>query len=182
MDGTMAVITAVAYQDTPRNWAQCNGQLLPISTNQALFSLLGTTYGGNGINNFALPDLRSRTAVGTGPSSPISGSTYVLGQVSGTTTATMGINNMPAHNHNGAINLSLGANNGAGFDSAPANNYMGSTVANSFSTNSNTPMAKPLSMQATIGNAGGGQPFSTLSPYLAINHIICIAGIFPTRN
>lgn len=182
MDGTMAVITAVAYVDIPRNWAQCNGQLLAISSNQALFSLLGTTYGGNGVNNFALPDLRSRTGVGTGTSSAGGGSVYVLGQQSGTTTAFMGINNMPAHNHNGAVTLSLGATNRSGRASAPKDNFMGSGIANSFSTNSNTPMANLLSPQATIGNTGGSQPFSVQSPYLAINHIICLQGIFPSRN
>lgn len=176
MEGTMAVVTTVAYESTPKNWAQCNGQLLAINSNQALFSLIGTTYGGDGRTTFALPDLRSRTGVGTGITN------YQLGQISGSTTATLTINNMPAHNHNGAINLSLGANNTSGFESAPQDNYMGSGISNSFSTNSNTPLANPLSMQATIGNAGGSQPFSVQSPYLAINHIICITGIFPQRN
>lgn len=182
MDGTMAVITAVAYMDTPRNWAPCNGQLLAINTNQALFSLLGITYGGNGINNFALPDLRSRTGVGTGTSQAGGGTVYNLGQLSGTTTAFLGINNMPAHNHNGAVTLSLGATNRSGRETEPKDNFMGSGVANSFSINSNTPMANLLSTQATIGNAGGSQPFSVQSPYLAINHIICLAGIYPSRN
>lgn len=178
----MAVITAVAYMDTPKNWAQCSGQLLAISTNQALFSLLGTVYGGNGINNFALPDLRSRTGVGTGISQAGGGTVYNLGQLSGTTTAFMGINNMPAHSHNGAVTLSLGAINRAGREASPKDNYMGSGVANSFSTNSNTPMANLLSAQATIENAGGSQPFSVQSPYLAINHIICMAGVYPSRS
>lgn len=176
----MAVITAVAYMDTPRNWAQCNGQLLAINSNQALFSLLGITYGGNGIQTFALPDLRSRTGVGTGTSQ--TSTEYVLGQKSGSTTAVMLINNMPAHNHNGAVSLSLGADNSGGFDTTPKNNYMSSGVPNSFSTNSNTPMANLLTTQATIGNAGGSQPFSVQSPYLAINHIICLMGIYPSRN
>lgn len=181
MDGTMAVITAVAYGDTPRNWAQCNGQLLAISTNQALFSLLGTTYGGNGIQNFALPDLRSRIGVGTGTST-VGGSVYVLGEASGVTTQVLQTNNMPPHNHNGTVSLSLGANNTSGFDASPKDNYMGSDVANSFSTNSNTPMANLLYAEANIGNAGGSQPFSVQSPYLAINHIICLAGVYPSRN
>ncbi|MDR7212643.1 tail fiber protein [Flavobacterium piscis] len=180
MEGTMAVITTVAYDFTPKYWAQCNGQLLAINTNQALFSLLGTTYGGNGIQTFALPDLRSRTAVGTGVSS--TGTSYQLGEANGSTTAIMGISNMPAHNHNGAINLSLGANDTPGFDSNAEGNNIGSGIANTFSSNSNTPMANPLSIHGTVGVVGGSQPFSILSPYLAINYVICIYGIFPSRN
>ena len=176
MEGTMAVITTVAYDFAPKYWAQCNGQLLAISTNQALFSLLGTTYGGNGIQTFALPDLRSRTAVGTGPTG------FPLGEISGSTTATMGISNMPPHNHNGAINLSLGANNTPGFEGAAEGSNIGSGIPNSFSPNNNTSMANPLSIQGTVGVAGGSQPFSILSPYLAINYVICMYGIFPSRS
>jgi microcystin-dependent protein len=180
MDGTMAVITTVAYDFVPRYWGACNGQLLAINTNQALFSLIGTTYGGNGIQTFALPDLRGRSAIGVGTSSL--GTSYQLGQSGGTTAATLGVNNLPAHNHNGAINLSLGAANTAGGDVTAENNVIGSGVANSFSTNSNTPMAKPLTMQATVGVAGGNQAFSITSPYLTLNYVICMQGIFPSRN
>ena len=180
MEGTMAVITTVAYDFTPKYWAQCNGQLLAINTNQALFALLGTTYGGNGIQTFALPDLRSRTAVGAGISNI--GTSYQLGEPSGSTTATMGISNMPPHNHNGAINLSLGASNNPGYEGTADSNNIGSGIPNSFSTNNNTPMANPLSIQATIGTAGGSQPFDILSPYLAMNYVICMQGIFPSRN
>ena len=180
MEGTMAVITPVAYDFTPRFWLQCNGQLLSISTNTALFSLLGTMYGGNGTTTFQLPDLRGRAAVGTGTSTL--GSTYNLGQVGGSPTATILASNMPVHNHNGPINLSLGASNTTGFDTIAENNNIAGGIANSFSTNNNTPMAKPLSMQATIGNAGGSAAFSVLSPSLAVNYLICVQGIYPSRN
>lgn len=176
----MAVITPVAYDFTPRFWLQCNGQLLSISTNSALFSLLGTTYGGNGVTTFQLPDLRGRTAVGTGTGTL--GTTYVLGQIGGNSTATLVLNNMPAHNHNGPINISLGASNTSGYDTIAESNNIAGGIANSFSTNNNTPMAKPLSMQASIGNAGGNTAFSVLSPSLALNYLICIQGIFPSRN
>lgn len=176
MEGTMAVVTTVAYDFTPKNWAQCNGQLLAINTNQALFALLGTTYGGNGQTTFALPDLRSRTAVGAGPTS------YQLGERTGSNTATMGMSNMPPHNHNGVINLSLGANDTPGFEGAAEGSNIGSGIPNSFSPNNNTPMANPLSIQGTVGVTGGSQPFSILSPYLAINYVICMYGIFPSRN
>jgi microcystin-dependent protein len=180
MEGTMAVITTVAYDFVPKYWAQCNGQLLAINTNQALFSLLGTTYGGNGIQTFGLPDLRGRSAVGTGTSTI--GTSYQLGEIGGSPTSTLGMSNMPAHNHNGSINLSLGATNAAGADVTAENNNIGSGIANSFSSNSNTPMAKPLTMQATVGVAGGSQPFSTLSPCLVMNYVICMQGIYPSRN
>jgi microcystin-dependent protein len=180
MEGTMAVITPVAYDFTPRFWLQCNGQLLSISTNSALFSLLGTMYGGNGTTTFQLPDLRGRAAVGTGTSTL--GSNYAIGQIGGGSTATLGLNNIPAHNHNGPINLSLGASNTTGFDTIAENNNIAGGIANSFSTNNNTPMAKPLSMQATIGNAGGSAAFSVLSPSLAVNYLICVQGIYPSRN
>jgi microcystin-dependent protein len=180
MQGTMAVITPVAYDFTPKFWLQCNGQLLSISTNSALFSLLGTTYGGNGISTFQLPDLRGRAAVGTGTSTL--GTTYTLGQIGGSSTATLGLNNIPAHNHNGPINVSLGAANTTGFDSTAENNNIAGGIANSFSTNNNTTMAKPLSLQATIGNAGGNAAFSIMSPSLALNYLICVQGIYPSRN
>ncbi|WP_310557142.1 tail fiber protein [Flavobacterium sp.] len=180
MEGTMAVITPVAYDFTPRNWLQCNGQLLSISTNSALFSLLGTTYGGNGVQTFQLPDLRGRSAVGAGTSTL--GTTYDLGQVGGSPTATLLTNNMPPHNHNGPINLSLGASNTTGYDTIAENNNIAGGIPNSFSPNNNTPMAKPLTLQGSIGSAGGSQPFSILSPSLSLNYLICTQGIYPSRN
>jgi microcystin-dependent protein len=180
MEGTMAVITPVAYNFTPKYWGQCNGQLLAISTNSALFSLLGVTYGGNGSTTFALPDLRGRSAVGPGTSTI--GTTYQLGEVGGSPTSTMGMSNMPSHNHNGVINLSMGAANSPGADTVAENNNIGSGVANSFSSNDNVLMAKPLTIQASIGAAGGSQPFNVLSPYLAVNFVICMYGIYPSRN
>ena len=180
MEGTMAVITPVAYDFTPRFWLPCNGQLLAISTNTALFSLLGTTYGGNGSTTFQLPDLRGRAAVGTGTGTL--GTNYTLGQLGGSPTATILASNMPSHNHNGPINLSLGATSATGYDTIAENNNIGAGLANSFSTVNNTPMAQPLSMQATIGAAGGNQPFNSSSPYLPLNYVICTQGIYPSRN
>jgi microcystin-dependent protein len=176
MDGTMAVITPVAYNFTPKNWAQCNGQLLSISKNQALFSLLGSLFGGDGTSTFALPDLRGSAPVGTG------GAYYALGEKWGSPVSTLAMSNIPAHKHNGAINLSLGASTAAGLNASAENNNIGSGIANSFSTNSNTPMAKPLSMQATVGTAGSGKPFNILSPSLVLNFVICLKGVFPRRN
>ena len=179
MEGTLAVVTMVAYDFAPRNWASCNGQILPIAQNTALFSLLGTTYGGNGQTTFALPNLRGRAPVSSGTSSL--GSTYTLGEVSGTESITMTTNSMPAHNHSGAVNLALGASSVAAFDSNVEGKNLGSGMANAYSTNDNTNLAAPT-YQATVGVAGSSQAFSILSPYLAVNFIICMQGIFPSRN
>ena len=179
MEGTLAVVTMVAYDFAPRNWASCNGQILPIAQNTALFSLLGTTYGGNGQTTFALPNLRGRAPVSSGTSSL--GSTYTLGEVGGTESITMTTNSMPAHNHSGAVNLALGASSVAAFDSNVEGKNLGSGMANAYSTNDNTNLAAPT-YQATVGVTGSSQAFSILSPYLAVNFIICMQGIFPSRN
>lgn len=180
MEGTMAVITPVAYDFTPKFWAQCNGQLLSISTNQALFSLLGTAFGGNGIQTFALPDLRGRSAVSAGNSS--TGTSYQLAQIAGSTVSILGMSNMPAHNHNGTFDLSLGASTDSGSDGMPSGNNIGSGVSNSFSTNDNVNMAAPLSTQASVGQVGGSMPFSVQSPYLVLNYVICMYGVYPSRS
>lgn len=179
MEGTMAVVTMVAYDFAPRYWASCNGQLLSIASNTALFALLGTTYGGNGQTTFGLPDLRGRAPVSAGTSSL--GSSYTLGQLSGTESIAMSTSTMPAHNHSGSVSLALGASSVAAFDSNVEGKNLGSGVANAYSTNDNTSLAAPA-YQATVGVAGSSQAFSILSPYLAVNFIICMQGIFPSRN
>jgi microcystin-dependent protein len=179
MEGVIGVVTMVAYDFAPKNWAYCNGQLLAIQQNQALFSILGTTYGGNGVTTFALPDLRGRRPVSQGQSS--TGTYYQLGQVGGTETATVGISTMPPHVHNGTINLALGASTDAGTDTVAENNYIGSGTANSFSTNANASFGAPT-VAANILPAGGSQPFNTMMPYLVVNYVICLYGLFPSRN
>jgi microcystin-dependent protein len=180
MEGVMAVVTMVAYDFAPKNWAYCNGQLLPIAQNQALFSLLGTTYGGNGIQTFALPDLRGRTSVGVGQGPGLSN--YTLGEVTGTESGTMTINNMPPHVHNGTINVTPKGGNSADDSNAIAN-WPGQ-VANGYAPTPTaaTFMQGPNVISTTIGAAGGNQPFSLLSPYLTLNFVICMYGIFPSRN
>lgn len=179
MEGTMAVVTTVAYDFTPRYWAACNGQLLAINTNAALFSLLGTTYGGNGTTNFGLPDLRGRVPISTGSGPGLSN--RILGESGGTENVTMLNSNMPAHNHNGAVSLAIAASSTAGFDNIAEANNIGSGMSNTFSTNADTNLATPT-YQPTIGISGGNTPFSVLSPYLTLNYVICMQGIFPSRN
>ena len=176
----MAVVTAVAYDFAPKNWALCNGQTLAIAQNQALFSLLGTTYGGNGVNNFNLPNLMGRTPVGTGQST--TGVNYTLGEVTGTENVTLTQQNLPPHVHNGPVTVTPRAGNSAD-DSTPAGNYPGQ-VASGYAA---TPaagvfMQGPTVTSVSIGTAGGSQPFSVLTPYLVVNFIICLYGIFPSRN
>jgi microcystin-dependent protein len=156
------------YNFAPRGWAFCAGQLMAISQNTALFALLGTTYGGNGQTTFGLPDLRGRRAVSSGQGPGLS--FYNLGQQGGTEFTTLLQTNMPAHAHSvGATMVNAG-------DNKPAGNYL--AVGGSYvNTAPNTTMG-PL----MIGSTGGGQPFSILEPYLALNYCIALVGIFPSRN
>jgi microcystin-dependent protein len=182
MDGTMANITLFAADFAPRNWALCNGAILSISTNQALFSLLGTIYGGNGIQTFALPDLRGRAAMGTG-NAPGMGQ-VALGTVGGTETNTMSLGQLPAHTHAVMPQVTMPVNNtadpdadspeGAVYGKAPQNMY---NSAASAGTNMG-----PLSIQSSMSMAGNSQAINNMMPSLAMNYVICIAGIYPSRD
>lgn len=173
MEGYLAQILFFAGNFAPRGWAFCQGQILSIAQNTALFSLLGTTYGGNGQTTFALPDFRGRIAVGTGQGPGLSG--INLGEMAGTETTTLNITQIPAHTH------TLSASTAAGDASVPTNALLANTGAldkeYKAATASDTPM------HATgIGMTGGSQPFSIRNPYLGMNFIICMEGIYPSRN
>jgi len=184
----------VGFNFAPRNWATCSGQILSIAQNTALFSLLGTTYGGNGQTTFALPDLRGRTALGEGQLS--GGGYYTLGQVSGTENTTLLTSNMPAHTHAitpttfNAVNVKAseqapqaGAFLGRGVDTAPAPDSIPEIYVPA-SAASGQPLI-PLggvNSAATTGIAGSGIAFSTMQPYLVLTQIIALQGIFPSRN
>jgi microcystin-dependent protein len=171
----LAEIIMFAGNFAPRGWAFCQGQILSIAQNTALFALLGTTYGGNGQTTFALPDLRGRVPVGTGTGPGLPAMT--LGEVSGSPNQTLTINQMPAHNH--TAQGMIRASNQAGNDSLPDNNFLAD--ANQYSTTANTNM-NANGVQVAVGVAGGSQPFSIMQPYLGMNYIIAIEGIFPSRN
>jgi microcystin-dependent protein len=148
----------------PKGWALCNGQLLPINQNQALFSLLGTTYGGNGQTTFALPDLRGRVPFHFGNG-------YNLGQAGGEEAHALGINEMPLHTHTPRGDASP-ANAGS-----PAGNTWGAQDASPYGSTANT------AMNATAtGPCGSNGPHPNLSPYLTLNFCIALVGIFPSRN
>jgi microcystin-dependent protein len=172
----LGMIIIVPYNFSPRGWAFCNGQILPIAQNTALFSLLGTTYGGNGQTTFALPDLRGRwpNSSGQGPGL----SNYDLGQVGGTESTTITINQMPAHAHGYTIPAS--SLDGTAPDPTPTS--LLSNVGDG--TTIYRPSGAP-NVQMQGGNTaitGGSQPTSILQPYLTLNYCIALEGIFPSRN
>ncbi len=152
----------------PISWAFCNGQLMSIAQNDALFSLLGTTYGGDGQNTFALPNMQSRFPVHMGTST--TGRTYTIGEQSGTETVSLITSQIPAHNHIAS------ANSGGGNSNDPTNNKWATSSTNIFST------APPDTAMGATSITGGSQPHENMSPYLCVNFIICLEGIYPSRN
>ena len=188
MEGTISEIRLFAGNFAPRNWAFCQGQILAIASNTALFSLLGTTYGGNGQTTFALPDLRSRIAVGTGQGPGLSN--YILGQVGGTENNTLLMNNLPPHTHTAQATATLNCNTGNGDQAFPTNNFSaGSQAAGRgnvdtpyAATADGTMAATAVGVNVQVGVAGGGMPVNNLQPYMGMNYIICLYGIFPSRG
>jgi microcystin-dependent protein len=160
------------FNFVPQNFASCSGQLFAISTNTALFALLGTTFGGNGQTNFALPDLRGRVPVAQGSGSGLT--PRVLGEVSGTETVTLLTDQIPAHRHG------MKAVSDPGNTSAPANAYLANTGA--LDTEYNTSGTKTAMNRGVIGSTGGDQPHDNMPPYLVLNFYIALVGIFPSRN
>jgi len=163
-------IKLFSFPFAPRNWAFCNGTILSIAQNQALFALLGTTYGGNGIQTFALPDLRGRIPVHRS-----NDGSFQLGQTGGEESVTLSQSAMPVHNH-----LLLGTTT-AGDKKIPKTTLGASPVATNFyySPLTDTPT---LLDPNSIGAAGGTQPHTNMQPYLVMNYCIALFGIFPSRN
>jgi microcystin-dependent protein len=155
-------VKLVAFNFAPRGWAFCNGQLLPINQNQALFSLLGTTYGGDGRVTFALPNLQGRAPAHVG-------SSLILGEAGGEQSHTLISNEMPQHRHN-----VQGTSSPASLISA-TNNVWAASASGPYSATSNTTMAPQA-----LGTNNGGQPHNNMQPYLVINYIIALQGAFPS--
>jgi microcystin-dependent protein len=164
-------ISIVGFNFAPQGWAFCNGQILAISQNTALFSLLGTTYGGDGITTFALPDLRGRVAIHMGQGPGLS--SYVEGQIGGTETTTLLVAQMPAHSHAAMADATNGSSD------TPTGLVVARNAAGVPQYGSNPTVA--LAPQA-IGSTGGTQPHNNLQPYLTLNFIIALSGIFPSRS
>ena|ERR1035437_7943004 len=157
----------------PRGWAFCNGQLMSISQNTALFSLLGTTYGGNGTSNFALPNLQSRVPVHWGTGAGLS--SYVIGQQAGQENVTLLQSQMPAHTH------LLNAVTSGGNQASPTGNFP-AVESTGTSLNYSSGPADTTMNPAAVANAGQSLPVPVVQPYLAVSFIIALAGIFPSRN
>ncbi|MCP9769230.1 phage tail protein [Lacihabitans sp. LS3-19] len=174
MDPLIAEIKLFGGNFAPRGWAYCDGQLLSIASNQALFSILGTTYGGDGRTTFALPDLRGRAPIapGTGPGL----TNHQLGQRGGTETNTLNVTNLPAHTH------SMNASNDTASSGSPASNSLGTAARGGTVLPYAPGAANQVAMGSTTGSAGGNIPFNNMQPYLALNYIIALVGIFPSRN
>lgn len=180
MEGVMAVVTMVGYDFAPKNWAFCNGQTLAIAQNQALFSLLGTTYGGNGINTFCLPNMQSRVGVGVGQGPGLSN--YTLGEMTGAENVVLSQANLPSHMHNGNVTVTPRAADSAE-DLSATGNFPGQ-IANGYAptATSGTTMQGPNVVSVALGGAGSSQPVPMLTPYLTVNFVICMYGLFPSRN
>lgn len=158
------------FNFAPSGWAFCAGQLLPISQNTALFSLLGTTYGGNGTTTFALPDLRGRVPVSMGNGTGLS--QYTLGELAGTESAHLTVNQLPSHLH------PVQASEAPASTGRPLNAVLARASSNIYATSPDG-----TSMNATmVGNTGGNQPFSVLQPLLVLNFCIALNGIYPSRG
>ena len=172
-------ISVFGFSFPPVNWAMCQGQIVPIQQNTALFSLIGTTYGGNGTTNFQLPNLQGQVAVGQGQAD--SGTPYVMGETGGTSTVTLNTTDMPIHSHNLMGTLQIADTNdptGAVLARPQVSGTPKNIVGNLYNSNAiDTPVS------ATIApSVSQNLPHDNLQPYLALNYCICLRGIFPQRG
>ena len=173
----LSEIKLASFGFPPKGWALCNGQLLPINQNQALFSLLGTTYGGNGTTNFALPNLQSQVPIHFGQGAGLS--SYVLGQAGGATTVTLDASAIPTHTHTLNVTTANASAAAIGNTLLPAV----PTVTNAaFYAVPGSPALQTQAMAAGSVGVVGGQPHSNMMPSLCISFIIALQGIFPSHN
>lgn len=188
MDPLIATIIMFGGNFAPRGWALCEGQLVAISSNTALFSLLGTTFGGDGRTTFGLPDMRGRTPIGAGNGPGLSDRR--LGQKGGTESNVLNVTQIPSHNHSAAGRLKVF--NGAASDPSPKNNFPGTASARDISTGATVQVsdwssnandyAAANGVEITVNNTGGNQSVNNMEPWLAVNYIIALFGIYPSRS
>ena len=167
-DPFLAEIRMMSFNFPPKGWALCNGQLLPINQNQALFSLLGTTYGGNGQTTFALPNLQGKTPIHVGDG-------HTLGEGGGEQAHTVSISEMPTHTH-----VAQASTNSSGTQAVPINALL-APVNNAYHSPMNPANPTPLT-PGTVTNVGGSQPHQNMQPYLTLSFCIALQGIFPSPN
>lgn len=165
----LAEIRIVGFNFAPKSWAFCDGQILPIAQNQSLYSLLGTTYGGDGRTSFALPDLRGRTPIHVGQAN--SGATYQEGQKDGEENTSLTVSEIPQHTHQ------------ANASSSDADSPLpqGGILAKALNLYQN-PGSLVALRTGTVANTGGGQGHNNMQPFLALNFCIALQGLFPSRN
>ena len=180
-DTFLGAVHMFAGNFAPYGYAFCQGQILPIASNQALFALLGTTYGGDGIQTFGLPNLSGRSALGTGQG--IGLPPVIQGQIGGTENASLTVQNLPSHTHLATITINAANDNG------PRSNNPDGSVPDSnggqtplYAAASDGTTMSPQTATATMGTAGNSLPVSIRNPYLGVNFIIALQGIFPSRN
>lgn len=188
MDEYLGMIKAFAGNFVPRGYMACNGQLISVQYNSALFALLGTAYGGDGQATFGLPDLRGRAMIGTGQGPGLS-TNHILGEKIGTETTSILITNMPAHNHAAVSTVTLNVSDQKGNLTVPvAGNSLAAMVDTNTDAVSGYNAGPPnvaiagAAVSTTVGVNGGSQPISICQPTLAITYIICTEGGFPSRN
>jgi len=163
-------IRLFGFNFAPKGWAFCQGQTMSIQQNAALFAIIGTYYGGNGVTTFALPDLQGRVPIHQGSNGS---SIYTIGEMTGTENVTLLTNNLPIHNH------SAGCYNGAG------NSYTGTNAVPAKDAGGNNLYSSPsnnLMSSGALANSGGNQPHENRQPFLVMNYCIALSGIFPSRN
>jgi len=179
MEGTISEIRLFAGNFAPKYWATCSGQIMNISTNQALFSLLGTTYGGNGVNTFALPDYRGRIPAGTGVAQGIN--QFPLGSLIGTNTVTATSLNLPSHTHGAQASFALKSYSDGGGTGSPTNANL-AALTGLYTNKAADSALRPTIPVITVAQNGNNQPITIQQPYLGLNYVICLQGIFPSRN
>lgn len=174
-DGFMGEIRIMSFNFAPKGWAMCNGQFLPINQNQALFSLLGTTYGGNGQTTYALPDLRSRTAMHQGGG-------HTIGERAGSEAVTLSIASMPTHIHtltgNNAAVSGAAPNTVTATQGSPVGNFWADAGKLMYDTDTPNSAMGP----GAVTSVGGSQPHENRSPFLTLNFCILLQGLFPSQN
>ncbi|MCU0421994.1 MAG: tail fiber protein [Bacteroidia bacterium] len=188
MEGTIGEIRYFAANFSPKSWAYCSGQTMQISSNTALFSILGTTYGGNGQSTFMLPNAAGRATIGVGQGPGLTN--YNLGQTVGVESVVLNTNNLPPHIHTAPIpNAMLAVNNTAGTISTPTAGSSIAVAGNTQAFNQSTPNTVLNNATGTItslavncGITGSNQPHNNMMPYTVLSQIICVQGYFPPRN
>ncbi len=165
----LSEIRAFSFGFAPKGWALCNGQLMPINQNQALFALLGTTFGGNGQTTFALPNLQGRVPIHMGAG-------HNLGEAGGEQAHTLTINEIPEHSHNAM------ASSSSPETANPSNNFLTKTGSSRSAITPYGPLSSPVALASGTSSTGGSQPHQNMQPFLVLNFAIALQGIFPSQN